>query len=383
MLFLPDEMISQRIENWNERSFYLKLFGLLWITHLMYDSSFGAIALFYPIDRRLYDITGGIIMILGSTRVGLGGIFIDVRPIDPEIGKNIFFVNWTAEERVAYFGATRIKYRILDFMVHATIFSYWVITVAWPAIAVIGSRNEKVKTLMTKLKFPKLDFTLKNIFSGRTKYQAAVLISIALTAFMAGPNYGESWEFEDQGEVSFIVLSDTLRLFGSLDFSFPEKAEATFVVSFPKSSINYSVIWGVLNSTVRQLIDNFTNTFIAEFEQSNRTYSELVEDYRTQLNRSIGSEWIVTEVHNASAFAFTIEPSVGEGYRSISLGFGLYEWNLTDYFIRSTTINVKYKIPRETEYRNGWIIFFLAIAVTVLVVGRKWKVNTIQKMAES
>ncbi|RMG28572.1 MAG: metal-dependent hydrolase [Methanobacteriota archaeon] len=368
---LPDDQIAQRIENWRDKSFYLKLFGILWVTHLMYDTSFGPIALFYPVDQRLYDITGGIVMVLDSTRVGLGGIFIDVRPIDPNIGKNIFFVNWTAEERVAYFGNTRIKFRVLDFMVHSTIFLYWLITVLFPAIKDITERNEKIRNTVQKLKIPKVSLFSGLQFFGRTKYQALILIAIALVAFIAGPSYGEQWSYEDQGDVSFIVLSDTLRLVGSLDFSFPEDAEATFVVSFPQSTINYSVIWGILDSTIRQKIENFTSSLIDEFEQGNRTYPELVSDYKKELNGTVGPIWSVSPAGNA--YTFKVEPLDGVGQRTLSIGFALFEWNLTKYFIRSATVNVTYKIPRETEYQTGWVVFSLALIAAAIIVLRKWK----------
>lgn len=373
LLFLPDELIDQKINNWPERSFYLKLFGILWITHLMYDASFGAIALFYPLDKRLYDITGGIIMVLDSTRVGLGGIFIDIRPIDPNIGKNIFFVNWTAEERIAYFGSTRIKFRVIDFMVHGTIFLYWLITVGFPAIRAFLKKYERIQNTIPKVAIPQFHPTIVRTFSGKTKYQALVLISISTFAFISGPAYGTEWSYTDQGEVSFVVLSDTLRLFGSLDFSFPENTKARFLVDFLKSTINYTIVWGIMNSSTKMAIENFTSTFIEEWTDGNLTYTQMIAAYRSELNSSVGTEWEMSAINEGVAYTFTIDPVEGEQIRTISIGFGLFDWNLSQFFIRTSSVTVEYTISRITEYRNGWIVFWSALFVMLVLIFNKWK----------
>ncbi len=363
LYFLPEKI--ERISNWEEINFYLKLFGLFWITHLAFDTSFGPLAYFYPLDRRLYDVTGGIVMVLNTAIVKFGGIFIDVKPLDPEIGKNIFFINWSAEQRVAYFGSAKIKYTILDFMVHAVIFAYWLKIVLVPLIIDFANKHDLSRHVWIP-KFPSIQVHVPR----RNALQAFLLLLLALVSFIGGPAYGTSWEYSDSGSVSFVVLSDFLQFFGTVSFRFPSNANGTLVVVFPQSSINYSVLWGDINSTTRETIRNFTSTFTDMYSAKNISYPDLIASYRFKLNETVGGNWIETNVSTPIAFAVTIPPvATSNEYRTVSLGFGLWIWNISNYFIRSINVYATFTIPRNEEYMLGWIFFSLFLSVAMIVIG--------------
>lgn len=129
-------LILQRYTDLNEaRLRHVKLFAFLWLTHIFLDITYGPMPLFYPLDNRYYDISMGLIFDLTGNSlfsITIAGLFITTVITDPIAGVQVFFINWTAEERISYFGSDRLNFPIANFFLHATVFIWYLWFVAVP-----------------------------------------------------------------------------------------------------------------------------------------------------------------------------------------------------------------------------------------------------------
>ena len=118
-------LVLQRYTDLNEtRLRHIKLFAFMWLTHIFLDITYGPLPLFYPLDNRYYDVSMGLVFDLTGNSlfsITIAGLFIATRISDPIAGVQVFFINWTAEERTAYFGADTLNFPISNFFLHATL----------------------------------------------------------------------------------------------------------------------------------------------------------------------------------------------------------------------------------------------------------------------
>lgn len=122
---------------------HIKLFTFMWLTHIFLDITYGPMPLFFPLDNRYYDISLGLVFDLTGNSlfsITIAGMFIATRISDPLAGVQVFFINWTTEEKTAYFGSDTLNFPISNFFLHATVFIWYLWFVVTPFLKEIFIR---------------------------------------------------------------------------------------------------------------------------------------------------------------------------------------------------------------------------------------------------
>lgn len=339
-----------------ELTFFFRVFGLLWIAHVIYDITFGPIAMFYPIDRRYFDLDIGIILYLASAVVSFGGFFVHPTVFDPNVGINLFFVNWTAEQRTQYFGTNSLEFSIMDFFLHVTMFFFYFAVVLIPAIK-YWLQHSKQYTKFTS----KFQFSLSRRQSLH-QYLLSVLIFLLLISSIIGPLSATTYQQQYRGSHEVKVLSDEMSFYFDESYIFPVGSKYEYTFTLPASSIPYSLAWGVVNISARNAILSNFSSLRTFYDNGSITYESFVSLYHSTLVQLLPSDWQVVAVDTNYTTSVTITGAAA----AISYGFLLYDWNITQYFIRQMQTSLQLTIERTSAYYRGVYIFF-GIAIFLFV----------------
>ncbi|MHA2502470.1 MAG: metal-dependent hydrolase, partial [Candidatus Kariarchaeaceae archaeon] len=218
---------------------HLRLFSVFWFTHMIFDMTFGPIALFFPLDTRFYDISAGII-----------------------------FVNWTPEDRVQYFGAEFIKWSISDFFLHSALILWYVLYVISPLV-----REKKWRKPVSKIS--DFGFHIRMI-----RWQTPILLFILTTSiFLGGPIHGNSWEEQSSFRVEIGVASDFVQPYGSVQVNSPEGSQLTIDVSSQSEDLNYSIFVLPVEETIYNQLRSQTKDLIVSLDNGTMTFTEYRVEY--------------------------------------------------------------------------------------------------------
>jgi hypothetical protein len=99
---------------------------------------------------------------------------------------------------------------------------------------------------------------------------------------------------------------------------------------------------------------------------------ELIANYQSFIQAEITDISMIRsiDVNNTGIWNFT-------AFGEITLLLGLYNWNSSKYFIRSTESLLTWTFSRDTEYRNGAVltIIFSIILIVSLVRSKRESVH--------
>lgn len=358
----------------------LRYFALFWLAHLIYDTTFGPVAYFWPLDNRFYDVNMGVRFDLrgnGILPITIAGLFVDVKVIDQSTGVRTFFVNWTPEQRIASFGSEITNYSIMDFMVHATLFIWYLLIVVYPVLKIlilslsssIASHLQIIQSLTRKIS----DGTTsgKQVLSNLSSYQGNLmtilfLVLLGSSFFVAGPYYHKQWVDTDKSSSQYYILSNNVRLIGTREYTVPANSEFTLKVNAGQDSLNYSLFAVLVNRNIANEIKTNVTRQLDAFDAGNLTFTEFVIHYQSY----IASQ----EIISADNIKFiSNDTSADWSFASFDdkvILNGLYSWNSSLSFVMSFNYHAEWLIDRTTEYRNGLILMILVMSVAVLETAR-------------
>ncbi len=327
---------------------HLRLFSVFWFTHMIFDMTFGPIALFFPLDTRFYDISAGIIFDLRTAQITPRGLFIGVDFVDQRTGINTFFVNWTPEDRVQYFGAEFIKWSISDFFLHSALILWYVLYVISPLV-----REKKWRKPVSKIS----DF---GFHIRMMRWQTPILLFILTTSiFLGGPIHGNSWEEQSSFRVEIGVASDFVQPYGSVQVNSPEGSQLTIDVSSQSEDLNYSIFVLPVEETIYNQLRSQTKDLIVSLDNGTMTFTEYRVEYLEVIHSTVERNTAI-EANDTGKWSFATNTHV------YYLIFGLYEWDPEISFRNSISFSQNWEIPLTKTYRVGWILFVVSSIVLVI-----------------
>jgi membrane-bound metal-dependent hydrolase YbcI (DUF457 family) len=394
MLAGPISKLKRSDNNW-ERN--IRLFAFMWLTHLFFDLTFGPLALFYPLDDRFYDVRMGINVGLEGNYIiplTLTGFFADVRFIGSDTGSSSFFVNWTPEQRISYFGSDETKVDVTNFWLHVVIFIYYVYIVLLPFV-ISEKRNlrsysnkyapdRRLSRLFINVK-KTIDYSdtkysnfvpkIRKFYNKRNGWYAQIiLVLLIVTSFYGGPYYGKYWEDDRTEFDNFYTLSDGFKFFSTKTFNVPSDSILKVKLTYDDGSLPIQVFGMIID---RSLAIDFTLAFnerVEEYDDNLIDYNSLLAAYVNLLNVYIS----LSSVSDLN-LNHTVEWNF-ESNEELTIISGLYSWDASYYFIRNPRFELNWRIPRTDSYNNGIfliILFSLVLFVSLTRNPRKAKIPTL------
>ncbi len=369
----------------------LRLFSIMWLTHIIFDLTFGPLALFYPLDDRFYNVFFGITVGLKGNfivPVTLSGFYSDVQFIGQDTGSSTFFVNWTPEQRITFFDSDVTKINVVNFWLHVMIFVYYFVTVIIPFVAFEKRKLSKYsENLDSKRRFSRI-FTkitqlinnlddqfnattpkIKRFYNKRNGwFVQIILILLIISSYFAGPHYGEYWEDNKSESDVFYALTDGLKFFNVKTFNVPDDTILTLNVSYNDGDLPISVFaMEISQDSANTVLDQF-NTYFESFGEGNISYSELLYEYDLLVNLYIN-------IDNIQDLNSTYLPSWKfQSDEDLTIISGFYSWDPDFFFLRSVEYRMNWRIPRNDAYTNGIylvILFSLVLFVSLVKFQKK------------
>jgi membrane-bound metal-dependent hydrolase YbcI (DUF457 family) len=355
----------------------LRIFGFMWLSHIFYDLTYGPVGLFWPLDTRVFDVTMGITFGLISTfflPVTIGGFFVNIDPIEQSIGATTFFINWTNEERISYFGGTSVDVAIQDFFVHVTIFLWYIMKVIIPLFQEIRKYDN---TYMDKyqrtgiVKFAWIwslyliqkvllfleswrKFASKKL-EGKTNYRRnwvnpSILLFLIAISLYAGPLGGQKWKTQNTYSDQFYVLSDSLKLVGIRSFTSSEDTTIDVKLIFDESKLDFQAFVIQTETEYANMIKEYAKNQSSLVKNGNQSIVESILQYHLFIETAIGLESVQNV--NANETGEWNLSSKGE----ITLLLGFYHWNISNFFFRNIRTTVTWTVPRDFEFTIGLLL---------------------------
>lgn len=363
----------------------IQLFGFIWFTHIIFDLTFGPLALFYPLDTRFYDVNFGIQVGLKGNwlvPVTLAGFYMHVSYEPQNIGSNTFFVNWTPQQRISTFGSNQIMIDITNFWSHVAIFAYYVIIVLLPYVKfevtnifhIFKKKGNQNGTLFQKIAFS-ISTVMMWVFlilKGLGNWIVTIpkrnkrwvvdisLFALIIVSFLGGPYYGNSWKQTGTQNETFWVLSDGIKLSSFKQISLGESSNFSMQVFQDYSAFPLKVFSVVVNSTVQTQFNDQYSTLVGEYDQGNITYLQFHQDYLNLMSAFVPLGSIRTVNENSTGIWNFI------ANHDLLVFSGIYSWNVSDYFIKSFRFDMEWTFSRTSDFRNGIILMFL-FAIFLLI----------------
>jgi len=346
----------------------IRYFGIFWITHLLYDTTFGPLAIFFPIDPRFYDIKLGVVINVASRVVVPIGIFAKVTLIDQRTGISTFFVNWSSAQRIQYFGGSHVDLSITDFFLHLTIFLWYIIFVVAPFVNSVRTKSAVLPVGPETSPPPQNDRILVKIpfipnFSKRQWINMFCLLLLTTGFFFSGPFHGKMWNDNSTESSSLFVLSDTMQLQGSKLFQVPSNTHFTLHIEASSDIISYQLFVVQLPSEqIRQITDNISG-MVNNYLQQKSNLTTLITAYQQYIQSSIDKqEAQLVTADTKPTWSFSTN-------QSMSILFGVYAWNTHDSFVNTLTFHSSWKVDMNTSYLIGFACMGISAFVLVAYIG--------------
>ncbi|MCY3413646.1 MAG: metal-dependent hydrolase [Candidatus Heimdallarchaeota archaeon] len=341
-------------------SFYLKYFGFAWFTHMFFDMTFGPMALLWPIDDRFYDINMGILINLEGNSLlpmTIAGFFLKVIPSDPNTGTEIYFVNWSVEQRLAYFGTDQLEWGISDFIVHAVIFFWYFFFILIPAIAELHDRY-----LLNKFDgFSRLKQSVTKIYHKRTDWLLVfTVILLMYFSIYAGPLQDKQWIETDESTESFWILSETSKLIGMKTYTVAEQSRLEINASMYQSTTEYDFFVMQIEKNQAESIMGHISNLTQSFDNKEINQSSFILSYTTYM-ASVAQSIVHFDNETAVAWKFS-------GTTDISILFGLANWTENTSFMKSLHLSAIWYVDRTSAYIRGiyFFSFFTIFLISIL-----------------
>lgn len=351
--------------------FILFFFSLIWFSHLIFDLTFGPMALLWPIDNRFYDAQMGVIFDLEGNfllPITIKGFFVKVFSSDPSTGSTVFFVNWSIEERTTHFGGNTLNWPITNFTTQVVIFLWYIYFVVYPVSKLIfeliiekifSTRNE-FKELGSHRRLQYLFLRMKQIVHNENIGISMVLILMIFLSLYAGPLQGNTWEDRKEYREPFWSITETTRIIATRTINNPYNSRLVVDAVIDKSTLPFQFF--VLKTTIEyasEIMENVSGLINLHLS-GNITQIELFQTYFSVL-KSKEFDYKTINTDNNATWDFTSE-------QEIILLYDMYNWNLSYSFSKQLTIYTKLIIDRTLQVRYGYnsALFFSVLFIGIL-----------------
>jgi len=367
---------------------YIGIFAILWISHLLFDLTFGPLALFWPLDTRFYDISAVFRLDLNATNLFgmlLGGFFFRIRIVDGNSGVSTFFLNWSPKERTDYFGADYVELTVVNFFLHIFLFIWYLIFVFRPIIVDIYVRCLKIdesegrgnlqkaagfiirmKSIIWKIQRGVIDSNFYNSFT------VLGLLGLMISGIVIGPVGGESWQEETTSNDNFHSYSDSFRYISLRSYN---------IANNQKFSISYE-----FSNSSGDLISYTSFIIIIQREDGLKFLNEISSNSSligTEITRAEFDNYYMTKVLELTSENNRYENS-GSSFGEFNLVnqtedfnilYGWVSWNTSQHFSRGVRIGLLKVTNRMSSYNFGLtlIIFSFSLLFTHVIVETRKK----------
>ncbi len=357
-----------RFKNTDTR-FNLQFFGMMWFTHMIFDLTFGPMALFWPIDNRFYDANMGVAFNLEGNAflpITIKGLFIQLIASDPSTGSTVYFVNWSAEERIAYFGSNILLWPIENFNTQAVIFLWYIYFVVKPMISYLIKNKMKDRDIGPENKLVLVKSRILNIYNSRNDwFTISLLITLIVLSIFAGPRYGKTWIDTEDGEEALWSLSETHNVITLKTYQVPSYSNFTLNASIPSSEVAFDIFVVEIEIDRAETIISDVNTINNKLKDGNITQLEFFNQYTVYIADKISDTQEVNE-NSSAQWSFSAD-------NNITLLIGLYSWDFDASFIKRVKLQAEWEIERLSQFYAGIYsaMFFSALLVTILIKKRE------------
>lgn len=362
------------VRSYQDWKLILMTISFFWLSHILFDTTFGPIGYFYPFDTRFYDLSAGVVINIENTFVSLSRLFFDPIILTPETGVSTFFVNWTREERISFFGSPEQKLSIQDFFMHAVLFGFYVVKVLIPAIISLYRSRYGYQPEPSAIKKVKLLTKKVEKFFKPSSFIITFILLILFSGLVTGPLSGSYYTESSVKDHQFYVLSDGHRVYNEITYKIPYRSASLISISFPQTSLNYSVIWGDYNTTVKDLTTNILNNQSQFYDNATISAVELAENYQNMISSVKPKDWIQANISSQGVSYQVVLPEQDrDGTYEKKFGFVLYQWESTDFFIRRISTQISIEINRSQQYQTGWTLTigsFLSLVIILTYLGK-------------
>ncbi len=342
-----------------ETRFYLNLFVILWLTHMFYDSSFGPLAIFFPFDTTLYDIQGGVLLNLSTFILSVAGLFIEITPVNPLIGSNVFFTNWTPDQRIQYFQTNILQYPILDFFLHLTIFLVYLRIIVLPVLdQQISHRYPKFT--VNWIRFSPATFSPSIL-------RSLIIIGLIIAFTIVGPVQGNSQNFNTSSSLNVKVLTEQFQPYQLSTVSYPTGAQVTSELNLPATSLQMSYIWGLVNQSKFDSIKTQLDALIKQMGVHNVSQQNYTGLFKSYLNEILYSNSTISPTTQVSKISFSINVNESKYKTGFVFGLFLIQWNSTESFDQNFQLNTVFTIYRSPILFQSYVLILTLFVLLILI----------------
>ncbi|MDH5647394.1 MAG: metal-dependent hydrolase, partial [Candidatus Heimdallarchaeota archaeon] len=327
--------------------------GILWLSHIIFDLTFGPIAIFYPLDKRFYVFTMGVIFGLEGNAIlpiTLRGIFIQVGYLDQNVGINRFFINWSSEERTSYFGSTTLNWPINDFMVHFVLFSWYLYKVIIPLLFDIINNSG-----IRRFRLFKISNYLKKL-NMNDLIAICILISLFYFSLWIGILGGKQWNYEEKLTENYWITSESIKISSYLEFEIPDNSTLFLSMSMESSSLPYKffILYDTRGKT--QLYREEISQIVNKIGKENISMTDVFIMYQQYVSSL--SNLQIYSINDTNGFSYNINYSLDN-----AILIGLYNWDISISFIRQLNIVATWEISRIKSFQLGNIFSIVTISL--------------------
>lgn len=357
------------------RAFISRLFiyaGLLWLFHILLDLEY-PLAIFYPLSDRVYSLEMYLLIDVLPwfiLPIQILGFFMELTGISYLQGLSTYFINWTPEQKINYFGSdTTVKLILENFWLHFFIFIIFLFFVARPNL-------------------PK--FTINRLRRIKYGVKDPVFLVAGITILVLGIIVGPGLDFEiieTQEKSSTIQISESVLspVFGisisTTNFLFSPNNVHRLTVHNNVTLNNFNIntnIYLVQSQYYSIFRSEISNLFKNHPMNSNENTTLFLEGYNESLD-SLKEGSILTS--SESSLNKTLSGSILDGnYVIISV---LESWNNTEVLngtrlLENQIIYLKLVTPRTSMVIIGSGLIIIAL-VLIIRSGSYLKVNEIKE----
>lgn len=367
------QLLSKKKPQYSIFSYFIILGATFWFLHIILDLDYyGSLAIFWPLDQNVYDLSPYLIMstLLYPLVLGFG---LEVTQQDITSGLSHYFSNMTPGERYEVFHSNTFNMYLDELLFHLLIILVWILIVG---IKTMNFNLNRIKILSNK------KFSINKRF--RSSYSMIGYLTI-ITGLILGPTIGLVVTDYDKNNRTLEVSNNIFIPASRTTLSIPKQ-----LFEKPKLDLNITIDYipdneklflkGLYSteSTYNNMISNVTTLFNEYYPKNhsvpleNRT-EELIQfrnEYSAVINEFVNKP--ETIVFNESKNLLRIEDY------DLIFALVITDFNITDPSVivldgirMSTSLIVTVKYERMANYLIG--ISLILFGIGLICIPEKWR----------
>lgn len=259
---------------------YSMLASFSWLVHILLDIGWGPMAIFWPLDEKMYDIEPGAVVDFAGWWIFpflILGFFFRTEIFSSTRGAGVFIINLDIEERKAALGGNLVQdLSVDDLITHVLLFLiYVVLFLAAGSYRLTAISVHKESSMKAS---PKFVLWLKK-YQLRRWRRAAPAAVFAFVLVLSLVNYGGSWSEELAAYTDLEYSQDAFKPFACVIFGIDDRTTLNTTIRVSGNGQNMTMMWGLMNDTSYQSLVTDSNNIETEAKQANWSYEATFEAY--------------------------------------------------------------------------------------------------------